>query len=141
VKNLTTTAYNATPVGRGHDNASNNKIKGYFWTLRGFTRVVRSVLMSPTHLRVYRTRPNLFLITFFMYKMTQSNISWLDNNKKYLYDKTKKSLETSLNFLTFNDILVVSLWYIYIYVCVCVCVCVCGQIQNFVSSYMIIMKK
>jgi hypothetical protein len=30
VKNITTTAYNATPVERGHNDASNNKIKGYF---------------------------------------------------------------------------------------------------------------
>lgn len=100
MKNLTTTAYNATPVGRGHDNASNNKIKGYFWTLRGFTRVVRSVLMSPTHLRVYRTRPNLFFLLFSLCR--KFPLILYDNNEKIILKLPNCLLTTLLKFWSFH---------------------------------------
>ena len=78
-----------------------------------------------------------FFVLFFIFNQI-SNCLWYDmliSEKKNLWKKTKKPLKISFNFLTFNGILIVSLYFLFLFYFF-----IFDQIWNYVLSYMIITK-
>jgi len=105
--------------------ASNDLMKGYFWTMGGVAHATHSMLAPPVCLRV-----SYICLNFFYSNIKSPMILHVNNEKIY-----GKSPFRSFFFyvLTSNDILIVSLcfwFFLYFF-----------QIQNCPSSYMIITKK
>jgi hypothetical protein len=97
----------AIPIGKGHEGASNEMMKGQFWLSGGTTHTVQRKWVPLTCPWASHTHMSVFF-------KTKVSLSWLLNYKKLLW-KNKKAIWSRLKFLYFNGIFIILLCIIIFY--------------------------
>jgi hypothetical protein len=89
-----------------HGSASNDMMKGYFWTMGGVAHDTHSVLAPPTCLIV-----SYICLNFFYSNIKSPTILYVNNEKTF----GKSPLRSFFYFLTSNGISVISLYFWFIF--------------------------